>query len=289
MAKQALHVLGANDTPQLLTSLPNVSWTLSLANLLVTFDPCPAGTTELLLYHQILHKKGHVPLPWLLWLIGLSSKMPFYPMYRMWASKFAFSHSAAGSLCINGRNGTCLCAPFANSLRKKPYMSYKAPIPCTWLLDTLQLIPLVSGSKQMPPLTLSTSFVLVWLTSITSLASPFYQVASSQQQIIFKKLLLGCLSSSLWESLQQKNWLSYRITDLPTTRPTVLSPTPSRSLILFGPLETNGSRNSNIKHSYNLCKMLSTSNLYKVLHTPPSQPILFSRHPCQINRSFLFH
>jgi len=216
LAKQALHILGSQQASPVLSTLPNVGWTLLIKDVPISSDPWPILLDHLSFRSAIPYwiKRGHFSehsatlVDWSLLNAALS---PYPPTYRMWASKFVSGHSAVG----------------LTMARWKQWDSPLCPLCCLTDESTLHILQCLHPQQTnrwhqavdslqawLKEADTSPSITQCFVTSlhqcgITSFSisphSPAMAAASHQAEIGFFNTLLGCLSPQ-WESLQAQYW-----------------------------------------------------------------------------------
>jgi len=156
LTKQALHILGAQQAPPVLSPLPNAGWTLLLNDQPVLMDPQP-----LLLDH--LSSCSAVPY-WICkslltdhlatlvdWPLLNAALSPHPPTYRMWVSKFASGHSAVGTTMAKWKQWDSLCAPVAKLPMNPLSMSSSAHILYALTNGTPWSTPSKPGFSKLTP------------------------------------------------------------------------------------------------------------------------------------------
>jgi len=205
MAKQALHVLGNNNTLALLSALPGVTWHLSIQDHLILSEPSPDILNHLGAQTAIPYwiSKGQLTdhsttlVNWSLLEWALTSCPP---TYQMWLSKFASGHSAVG--CImhcwkHWDSPVCLVCQLTNEDTNHVFTCSNADRMAHWqaLMDTLRQWLVSAKTHLAIAQCIITTLHSHSLLSFSSNAQqPCQLAAAAQDQIGFFGFLIGRLS-----------------------------------------------------------------------------------------------
>jgi len=213
MAKQALHLLGQQQTAPLILPIPGLAWSLQIDTLPISGDPRLPLLAHLSRRSAMEYwtRKSGLPLTSLSlvdWALLGSALQTRPPTYRMWASKFASGHSAVGQTMARWKKWDSPLCPFCQDTDETTAHVLQCPCPArvaSWHHSVESLRSWMHSADTDPTIT---HWFISYLHSQghrTPSRQSCHSEITAQVSIGFFFTLMGCLSFH-WEQTQAKYW-----------------------------------------------------------------------------------